>query len=125
VCADDTAFDVLAVGGHVRFARLEIVVRLDARWRPSHRRDDVLSVREVGSVRVFDDADGLVSEDQPVVSVGNASVVPVDDLVIGPVNTDATDPHERFAGGGFRNGSVDDLRDTRSGLDCDGLHCPR
>jgi len=90
----DPPLDVLARGSHVRLAAVE-ERRGRARCRPPNGRDDEVAGREIGSVRVRDDADRLVAQHEVVRPLRVAAVPPGDHLVVGSVDPDAKDPEPK------------------------------
>ncbi len=97
--ADDAALDVLALGGHVGFTALEVLVGPIGRRAPDGRDDDVALV-EIRAVGVLDDRNGLVTEHHVVLALGEAAVRSADDLVVCPVDADPERPQQRRSSSG-------------------------
>jgi len=121
MCADDSAFDVLAVRSHVRFGSAEVVVRL-AVWLAPDGWDDVLADIEARAVGVCDDTDGLVAEYHVVCAVGKSPVATADYLVVGAIDTDAECPNERLAVFWFRSGFFHEFRRITVPMNGDRFH---
>jgi len=121
VRTSDAALDVLTRWRHVRLAALEVVVRSSARW-PAHRRDDEIASLEVGTIRVLDDADGLVPEYLILFALGIPAVTTTDDLMVGAVDADPESPNQDFAVVDVGSRNIDDARPLLAPLDRDRTH---
>ena len=117
----DAALGVAAVGAHVPLA--DRTVRARHRVRPSHDAHDMVSHRQPGGPRVEHPAEGLVAEDQPLLTRWRPPVVSARDLRIRAADADGQgfDDHRTQLGAGLGD-IVEPRRTCGTGHHRHGLH---